>query len=393
VSPTETPSVASSLIAALEQGGELVDAGEFSVDAGQALVKLRDYQLVDPHGWVLLVIEAAVLAGATPVSVPAEGELVVELSPLELRADELEQLFAWVFIELEGIEGDEWRRRRALQQLALASNAVLGLELDELVIESIDLQGRGSRLRMTRAQPLGVLESIADAAPGTRVRVVGLAGERERQLVRERCRYTTHDIRIGDERISRGAVGALVDDEFVQMREQVGWAGGRRTKPLIDAQGQTIGAHGKAYRVASQPSLLIIANGVLIERVELDAAPNTELMSNFVAVVEIDLPRDLSQAKVRRGPEFESIVQAARSAATKLDRRPQGKLREFELVSNEGVGPRVLYSLMAVIGCMGGFLAFTAMLAGKRGTLSWFLILSMAGVAGIALLVKTKPKE
>ena len=41
---------------------------------------------------------------------------------------------------------------------------------------------------------------------------------------------------------------------------------------LLDAQGRTIGAHGKAYRVASQPSLLLVANGVLIERVELDAA-------------------------------------------------------------------------------------------------------------------------
>jgi hypothetical protein len=102
VTTSEPPTVAGSLIAALEQGGELVEAGEFSIDAAQALVKLRDYQLVDPHGWVLLLIEAAVLAGQDPVTIPSEGEFV-ELGPLELHADELEQLFARVFVDLDGI--------------------------------------------------------------------------------------------------------------------------------------------------------------------------------------------------------------------------------------------------------------------------------------------------
>jgi hypothetical protein len=384
VSSTESPSVAGSLIAALEGGGELVDVGGFSIDAGQALIKLREHQLVDPHAWVLLVIEAAVLAGAKRVSVPTEGELAIELGPLELRAEELEQLFAWVFVELDGIEEHERRRRRALQQLALASNAALRLEPSELVIESIDPQGQGARLRMTRERPLGAVESVEDAAPGTRMRAVGLVGERERGLVRERCRYTTHDVRLGDERISRGPSGAIVDAEFEQLRDQAGFAASARTRPLVDAQGRTIGRHGKAYRMDAPPALLVVSNGVLIERVELEGGEALE--PSFVAVVELDLPRDLSQAKIRRGPEFESIVETARAAAKKVEHEAAKRPSQLELASGESIGPRLLYSLMATLGCLGGFIALSFTLADVRGAFVWCLGLSAIGAAGIVLL-------
>jgi hypothetical protein len=61
---SEPSGVAGSLLAELEAGGQLIDTGSFTIDSQQARAKLREYLLADPHAYVLLLVEAAVLGGA-----------------------------------------------------------------------------------------------------------------------------------------------------------------------------------------------------------------------------------------------------------------------------------------------------------------------------------------
>src|SRR5690606_12935155 len=108
---SEHESVAGALLAELEAGGELVDAAGFSTDAAQARAKLREFQLADPYEYVLLLIEAAVLAGAEPVRIrTGGGELTVSLGPLRVHREELEQLFAAAFVDLSGADPAERNR-------------------------------------------------------------------------------------------------------------------------------------------------------------------------------------------------------------------------------------------------------------------------------------------
>lgn len=355
-----TTDVTRSLVAELERGGELVDHGVFSIDANQALAKLRDHQLSDPHAWILLAIEAGVLAGAERVEVSGEGELVIELGLVELHPDELEQLYAWVFAEIDGsLDARERGRRRALQQLALACNTALGRQPDALILESYDGEGRGARLTLTPARPLGELERDVVGPPGARMHAKGLAGARERELVRERCGPTTHDIRLGHERVSRGPGALIVGHELEAAREQLGFTPSPRTRPFVDARGQTIGRWGNAYQVDAYPSLAIVCNGVMVERIDLRSpllGPlDHELDGNFVAVVERDLPRDLSQSHVRHGPELAELVGLARAQAKPaLARQHQAQLvvarwSGTRMVVQGLAGALTLVSLLAVI--------------------------------------------
>jgi hypothetical protein len=307
------------LIRELERGGELVEDGEFSIDGAQALAKLRSYQLADAHGWILLVVEAAVVGGADPIVIPCEGALVIELGPLELPGDALGQLFAWAFTRRDAsADPRERARARVLQLLALACNGLLGRAPDTIVIESSG-PDMGVRLRLTPALPTGTLEPHA-ARPGSRLRVEGLSADHELALVRKRCRLTTRDVRLGSERISRGPVGAIdADFEADSMRFVPS-----STRPLRDEQGVTIGRWGRAR--PTHPTLHVVMQGVTIESIDLrdeSFGPlEHALDSRFVAVVERELPRDISQSWVRRGPELDAIVASARRTAKVRPRRP-----------------------------------------------------------------------
>lgn len=372
------------LIADLERGGELIDDGAFSIDAGQALAKLRDYQLADAHAWILLVVEAAALAGADPIVIPGEGLLRIELGTLELSAEQLEQLFTWAFAKRHA-ERDT--ATRVLELLALACNALLGLQPDAIVIESAGAE-RGVRLRMTPALPLGTIEALERLQPGTRITVEGLpgAGAAERALVRQRCRLTMLDVRIADERVSRGPAGAIVDAGFEAQGEQGGFVPVARTKPLRDAQGRTIGRYGRSFQVSPHPVLHLVANGVTIESIDLrdeGLGPlEVELDDGFVAIVDQDLPRDISLSRVRRGPELAALVALVRKAAEFEPQalQPATRLDAPVLASDDSDTTHGV--MLGVI----GLAAFAWAMSAASGNVPW-LIGSSAVVLGCVVVL------
>lgn len=307
----EDHGVAQALLAELEAGGELIDAGGFSIDAVQARIKLREFQLADPHEYVLLLIEAAVLAGADPVRVRSDrGEITVELGSLRIERAELEQLFAAAFVDLSGVDAQERSRRRALQKLAFACNAALGIEPErvEIVVPGAE---SALTLTLTPKNERGELQSsaVASEQPSTIVRVRrGLlaSGQREAALIRERCRFSAYKIELDGEVISIGHRFALHVE--LDPAQPALTPNARRVRP-IELDGRPIGCAGLRYADKAPAEVRVLTNGVFAERFEL-GDEQRKGMSNFGAIVELDLPKDLGQTRLARGPELERMLAA-----------------------------------------------------------------------------------
>lgn len=301
--PSEPTGVAGSLLSELEAGGELIDEGGFTIDSAQALDKLRAYQLADANAYVLLLVEAAVLAGENPVRIDiVAGDVGIRLGAIQFTAEELEQLFAAVFISLDDADAQEIRRRRALQKLAFACNAALRLSPKAIVVECGEL-----RLRLSPDDPTGTLETI-EAVPHTRVHVdrtlLDAAGEPpEAALLRSHCAFSPVAIELDGARISKGSMSALrvqLSDDFVPNPRRVS---------KIELDGQLIGRAALRYGGGLPAEVTILCNGVLAERFELGDAARPAAR-DFAAIVDIDLPKDLGQNKLLRGPEFEAVMHA-----------------------------------------------------------------------------------
>lgn len=305
--------VAGSLLAELESGGELVDTGAFTIDSQQARRKLREYLLADPHAYVLLLIEAAVLGGANPVDVEvAGGNIVIGLGPIHLAAVELEQLFAAVFGDPSTSEGPERNRRRALQKLAYACNAALRLEPRAIDIIADDGHGGGHQLRLTPADDRGQLLRIGPVS-GVEVRIdehglMDLSAQepRECELIRRHCEFSSVPIQLDGKRVSKGLEFAL---HVELVPDDLSFSPRARQITTIELDGRRIGCAGMRYSGKQPAQVTILTNGVLAERfvlgdTERPAAPD------FGAIVDVDLDKDLGQNKLLRGPEFDRVMAA-----------------------------------------------------------------------------------
>jgi hypothetical protein len=305
--------VAGSLLAELESGGELIDTGAFTIDSLQARRKLREFLLADPHAYVLLLIEAAVLGGANPVNIEtASGQIRIGLGPIRLAGEELEQLFAAVFGDPSAARGPERHRRRALQKLAYACNAALRLEPRAIDIIADDGRGGGHHLRLTPADDRGQLERVG---PVTSVQVciaengltdLSIQEPRECELIRRHCAFSSVPIQLDGKRISKGMEFAL----HVELSpDDLSFSPRARQITAIELDGHRIGSAGMRYSGKQPAQVTILTNGVLAERfvlgdTERPAAPD------FGAIVDVDLDKDLGQNKLLRGPEFDRVMAA-----------------------------------------------------------------------------------
>jgi hypothetical protein len=310
---SEPSGVAGSLLAELEAGGQLIDTGSFTIDSQQARAKLREYLLADPHAYVLLLVEAAVLGGANPVCIDTDGgHIRIDLGPISLAASELEQLFAAVFRDPSAAEGPERNRRRALQKLAYACNAALRLEPRMIEIFADDGQGSAHHLRLTPADDRGQLERIGPVV-GVQVRIaqsgltdLSVAEPRERELIRRHCAFSSVPIQLDGKRISKGMEFAL----HVELSpDDLSFSPRARKVTAVELDGHRIGSAGMRYSGKRPAEVTILTNGVLAERFVLGDAERPAA-PDFGAVVDVDLGKDLGQNKLLRGPEYDRVMAA-----------------------------------------------------------------------------------
>jgi hypothetical protein len=313
----EEDDVAKTLTAALADEGEHVDDGTFTLDAAGAYRKLREHQLANPHGYVLLLVEAAWLA-ADPLDqgviriVPGQTT-TISFSGVALEPDSLGELFQAALGRFNQLEGEALRRARILQLLGLAANNALALGPKQIhptlrgrsallrsgiIIEASNAKGDCHRVSIDPSGAL-TLEPVGSRQPcrvrfvfsGPLLDVFGGRMTAERQLL-ERCRHTR--------------LAVFVDDELVSQKADIDGEGGIAVPVMLD--GRKIGL--VRSRDGSRATW-IVNRGVAI------SDPPTR-QSRMQAIVEVDLPMDLSRAQLLQGPELEAVRQAIREAQAQV---------------------------------------------------------------------------
>ncbi len=289
--------VAAQLISALANEGDFVDDGGFSLDPSTAREKLRAYQLVNPHAYILLLVECAAIAEAGSVELSCGRTSIAEFAGVSLTRSQLENVFTAVFLDTSELRGEALAAARIQQLLGVAANAALSLSPAQIEIDNVDAQGRRNRMTIradgVRCEPIG------EGQPGFTRFSVHDPRETERDdhevaLVRKHCMYASFAVNLYGQPMSQGLRRALL---------------GIRTDRIRLPDGRAIGLAGD--RPEREPAkLLLVVRGVLAEVITLEG-----LRPGFVAIVDVDLRKDLSQQGVMRDAAFDEVMQAVRDAA------------------------------------------------------------------------------
>ena len=141
-------------------------------------------------------------------------------------------------------------------------------------------------------------ETVGEGPPRrTRfVVVVGGTSDRDEQevaLIRSRCRYASFPVNLYGQPMSAGPRRALL---------------GLRTDRIRLDDGRVIGIAG--IRPKGEPGqLMLLTRGVWSETVELEGT-----QPGFLAIVDVDLRKDLSQRGVLRGEGYDAVLRAVMRA-------------------------------------------------------------------------------
>ncbi len=157
--------------------GEFTERRQFTIARGRAIQKLRKFALVDPHYYILELIQSAVANGATYIDIQCDSSSTA-LSYIggSFPESALAQLFDFLFAADDDVE------HGPLRQLALGVNALMIFEPDEIVIET----GDGTLLGTTRAVIRGDSDIVEigrpeEALDGTYLRAVGMSRRESRR--------------------------------------------------------------------------------------------------------------------------------------------------------------------------------------------------------------------
>jgi hypothetical protein len=294
--------VASALVTSLIAGAEPVDEGHFTLDPAVALAKLRANQLVDPRDYLLLLVEAAYLVGGEGgIRITLGRTTSAEFSGLALAPGALSSLFS---AALTGSRSAD-TATRVLQLLGLAANAALGLAPRSLTLISGDAEGRASRIVIA---PSGEVEvsppGEARVSPSTIYFVchgkrAWRANAATLERLRERCHHASLPVWVEGQRVSFGPTAMLSEPPSATTRV-----------PVI-VEGRSIGVVGRMVVSRAAPQLILVNRGVaIVERVD---AP-----LGVQAVVEVDLPLDLSRSKLLESAELATIRERVQTQVAAL---------------------------------------------------------------------------
>lgn len=318
----------SELLTELAAAGRVEAQGGFTIDPEQAREKLRHYQLADPHRYVLLLVEAAILLGADKLEFEIDSDDVhLRFGGAVLEHAQLENIYASLFAQAEQLAllaPEQLSRLRGLQQLGFALNSAMALNPRFARVVSIGADGRGSALELHPSAP-DSLARVDAQPPGNHVHVkdrfrIGLVVEflrsldgrlTEAVLLREHCRWSRTPVFVNGEPISSATAEFDADVWSVVDVLDEGRVVGRAA----------LGLHTPAAAGHSQlerPSAELLCNGVFIETCSLEG----RTVSGLRAIVDSRrLRKDVSQTKLVHDADYEAVLAQIRVAQDQLIHR------------------------------------------------------------------------
>ena len=159
------------IIARSRQPGTFTERRTFTVARGRAIQKMREFALVDPHYYILELIQSAVSNGATFIDIQCDRTTTsLSYTGGSFHEAELAQLFDFLFASKDDVE------HGPLRLLALGVNALMNFEPDEIVIETGDGTHKGTtRIEIRGADDVVEVGRPEAALNGTYLRATGLS--------------------------------------------------------------------------------------------------------------------------------------------------------------------------------------------------------------------------
>jgi hypothetical protein len=290
------------LVDTLAGEGEKVGQGGFAIDEARAHEKMERYQLVDPLLYVLELVQAAHLLGATEIDLAIDAdELEMTFDGDALRAKDLRNIASASFSR------SKKRREQARRHLAVALTALGSLRPAEIrILMPRRRVGRGAEL-VRRDADIEVIEHD-DLDPDLPISIyvrekfrfghlVDFVTKRggnlpEIHLLRDKCRYATVPIRVNGELVSQG-LHLSKDVRHVEELKRRGEHG------LVGVRPDRLG-----IEVANHVHL--VQNGVWTWSAPLE--------SDFMGVEAVyatkRLTRDLSHAAYVQDGDYQKLVHA-----------------------------------------------------------------------------------
>ena len=298
------------LLEAGRQGAQEVDRGSFRLDWERALDKIKDFQLADPHAYVLELVQAAVAGDATAIEVSTDADdVVLSFDGQPYSEHDLQHLFDNLFAQ-----GPQATR---LRQMALGINAALALKPRFITVDSGDGQ-RGHRLLLTDLQQISITPLGPELAlAGTRVhvrdraswKVLSRAMRRESAegaLLAQRCPQLPVPLLLNGHDLRRPLAGqALARHEF----DRAGVSGALQ---LLDPRGV-------------QPELWLCLNGVRVEPLDHRALGKLGVTINGW-IDDPALRRNASHSGVHRDEHYRAALRRLRAETRTLARRWLGEV-------------------------------------------------------------------
>lgn len=295
--------------------GEIISSGSFTIDPERVREKIRHARFENPLRYVLELVQAACLKGATHIDFRfGADDMQMHFNGEPFQASDFEQLYSSLFLKGEGREG------QARSLLALGLCAALQLDPALIYIES------GSSFFELRPGHADRHGALLEPVPVTRIRIrqrLGLellkryvdhlGGQlTEELLLQERCHHACMAIELDGKIISQGHT--FPDVLYSQTFSGNGVAGTVAVAPLPESS-PTDGSVQMAEGAALGPSLVrLIKNGVWV-----DTQLPIELLPGFVAVAESSGYRlDFSREHVVQDSQYGEALRAVAAAQVEL---------------------------------------------------------------------------
>jgi hypothetical protein len=287
------------LIEQLRAGGALDGEGGFTLDREKARQKLRQFQLADPRSYVLLLVSAAVLRGATRIDFRIDADDVHLRFDRSFDAADLDALYSSLF----GAHDDPSLRPR--QELALALNAAMALDPAHATVESANEAGLGVRLTVRPEDSDDIETEVPGVDSGTHVHVkdrfrartvlrffrnIGRSIAEERYL-RERCTWSPIPITLDGREITKAPESLEALAQTV-----VDVPGGRAWIALVDESGPS--------------EVELVLAGVSFGPQVLAEGPRGPRARALVQTTA--LRKDVSQTAIVRDRDHDAVLRALR---------------------------------------------------------------------------------
>ena len=148
----------------LERDGVADSKGEFSLDREKARQKMRQFQLADPYRYVLELVQAAVLKGASRIRFDIDADdMRMKFDGEPFTKKDFDQIYASLFVKLDR------KPTRARKQLALGLNAAMALNPRYIRVQSGDGK-TGAELELRPKKP-DVYAEAEKPVTGTQIHI------------------------------------------------------------------------------------------------------------------------------------------------------------------------------------------------------------------------------